>query len=323
MINTICLDENYSTTKLLKKEKPEIISNSKDKFETVLFLPEGEERKGEGGLRTKGYFKKSNEKKPLMSIVTVVYNGELFLEETILSVIYQNYDNVEYIIIDGGSSDGTLDIIKKYEDQIDYWVSESDSGIYDAMNKGINLVSGEIIGLINADDWYEKDVFDKIINDYYQSSKKTIFHGYLKKIKDNDFYSMSTSIIELKKLRKTMVIAHPTVFIPLIIYKENGLYSTDYRIVSDWDLMLRYYKAGISFKNLQFPIANLRIGGISSLIDHAHLYERHLVRKKNSAYTLFDVNYIYEKIKLSIASKSPKFILNTLSKIKSFLKENL
>jgi len=166
MINSIGLNEKYSTTRLLTKEKPEIVNNPEDKFETVLFLPEGENRKGEGGLRTKGYFKKSYEDKSLISIVTVVYNGEKYLEETIQNVINQTYDNVEYIIIDGGSTDGTLDIIKKYEDRVDYWASEKDSGIYDAMNKGISLFSGDYLFFLGADD------FIKNTNILYEVNKE-------------------------------------------------------------------------------------------------------------------------------------------------------
>jgi len=108
----------------------DLILNEKED-NSKLFLSEGENRKGEGGQRTKGHFKKSYEKKPLISVITVVFNGEKYLEETITSVINQTYENVEYIIIDGGSTDGTLDIIKRYEDKIDYWVSEKDNGIYD------------------------------------------------------------------------------------------------------------------------------------------------------------------------------------------------
>ena len=141
----ICIDKNYSTTRLLTREQPSIENNPEDKFESVLFLPEGEDRKGDGGLRTKGLFKTGLADKPLVTVVTVVFNGEKHLEETIQSVINQTYDNVEYIIIDGGSTDGTVDIIKKYEDKISYWISESDKGISDAFNKGVTSVTGEYI----------------------------------------------------------------------------------------------------------------------------------------------------------------------------------
>ena len=162
MNSTLILNEKYSTTRLLTQEKPIIKNNPEDSFETVLFLPQNDTRKGEGGLRTKGYFKKSYENKPLISIITVVYNGEKHLEETIQSVINQTYDNVEYIIIDGGSTDGTLEIIKKYEDKIDYWVSEKDRGMYNALNKGFSCANGEYLGWLNADDTLFPNAFKDI-----------------------------------------------------------------------------------------------------------------------------------------------------------------
>ena len=107
--------------------------------------------------------KESVDRKPLITVITIVYNGKPYLEETILSIISQTYDNVEYIIIDGDSSDGTLEIIKKYDNQIDYWISEKDNGIYNAMNKGINLAAGEWICMMNAGDiFYDNHVLENI-----------------------------------------------------------------------------------------------------------------------------------------------------------------
>ena len=131
---------------------PHIKPDPCDKFETVLLLPERGARKGEGGLRKRGLFKSALPSKPLITVITVVFNGEETLEETIASVINQSYDNVEYIIIDGESTDKTLDIIQKYDGVIDYWVSEKDKGIYDAMNKGLSLFLGDYVIHINAGD---------------------------------------------------------------------------------------------------------------------------------------------------------------------------
>ena len=134
-----------------------------------LSLSERGNRLGEGGLRTRGLLKKDHDSKPLVSVVTVVFNGAQHLEETIRSIINQSYDNIEYIIIDGGSTDGTLDIIKQYDHTIAYWVSEPDSGIYDAMNKGVSLACGDWINFMNAGDIFSDEttvqhVFSDIMN---------------------------------------------------------------------------------------------------------------------------------------------------------------
>ena len=119
----------------------------------------------QGGKRLNNGYVNS---KPLFSIITVVYNNEKYLEETIKSVVNQKFQNFEYIIIDGGSSDKTLDIIKRYDSQIDYWISEKDKGIYDAFNKGMSLAKGDFIGIVNSDDTYfdnALEIIAKYIND--------------------------------------------------------------------------------------------------------------------------------------------------------------
>ena len=133
-------------------------------------------------LRTKGLFKQSINEQPLISVITVVFNGKKYLEQTIQSIINTSYENLEYIIIDGGSNDGTLEIIKKYEGQIDYWVSEPDLGIYDAMNKGTIASLGSYTLHINADDLiFDYRALEKIIseNKLYHKDSLNLFGSIL------------------------------------------------------------------------------------------------------------------------------------------------
>ena len=127
----------------------------------------------EGGLRAKGLFNKDSKRdKPLVSIITIVLNGEKYLEQMIQSVVNQIYDNIEYIVIDGGSTDGTLDIIRKYEDKIAYWISEKDEGMYDAINKGLKTASGTIFAYLNSDDLYLPNTVQTVV-EYLQSHPDT------------------------------------------------------------------------------------------------------------------------------------------------------
>ncbi|SVC94866.1 uncharacterized protein METZ01_LOCUS347720, partial [marine metagenome] len=164
MKDYVCLNKNYSTTRRLVQHLPDAVGKmEKAELGTTLFPGEGEGRQGEGGLRSKGFFKKNDKKTLLVTVVTVVFNDAKHIEETINSVINQTYDNVEYLVIDGGSSDGTVDVLSKYDDQIDYWVSESDKGIYDAMNKGIELATGVWLNFMNSGDkYFSSDVLMQI-----------------------------------------------------------------------------------------------------------------------------------------------------------------
>jgi len=202
-------------------------------------------RFGEGGRRKKDILKK----KPLFSIITVVYNGEKFLEKTITSVINQSYKNFEFIVIDGGSTDKSLKIIKKYEKKIDYWVSEKDNGIYDAFNKGMIVSKGEFIGFINSDDIYKKDALS-IISNYIRQNKTTdfifgsvkkhwgILHGYKPhKIKYSwGFYSSHSTGFFIKRKAAEKV----------------GFYNIKYKYHADYDyfyrLIVKNKMKGISTK---------------------------------------------------------------------------
>lgn len=198
--------------------------------------------------------------KPLISIITVSYNAESTIEETILSVLNQTYPNIEYIIIDGGSLDKTVEIIKKYSDKISYWRSEPDNGIYDAMNKGLHVAAGEWCLFLGADDiFYSSNVlfeFSKKIN-----YKEKIYYGdVLMKHKNITYRGEVTSTYQLYEKN----ICHQAIFYPYNIYKHKR-YDIRYKILADkvynWDLYRKYPK---NFEYLNMTISIFNDTGISS-----------------------------------------------------------
>ena len=228
-----------------------------------------------GGLRTQSYFKKNLPDKPLITVITVVFNGEKYLEQTIQSVLNQTYENVEYIIIDGASTDGTVDIIKKYENQIDYWVSEPDGGIYAAMNKGIKLAAGEVIGILNSDDWYELDAVQNVLNVFLQEKPDVVYGNLMLVYSDIGLTKISAPTIELMK--KTGTINHQAVFVKNSIYKKH-LFNLNYKIAADYDLILKLMKNGYIFNYCNELIAYMRAGGASGSV--FTIFEQYKVQKK-------------------------------------------
>lgn len=352
---------NFSTLILLSQEKPHIANNHGDKFETLLSLPHNQERKVEGGLRGKGYFKHSykyigneclsasnteskwmledsdelmadifletiagdnigysNREKqeidttyttdtrkwhicdtdgnpvklapvkiqekikeyiqslpaenrritflPLITVITVVFNGVKTIEETIQSVVNQTYPNIEYIIIDGGSTDGTLDIIKKYEDAIDYWVSEPDNGIYDAMNKGIYLAMAEWINFMNTGDkFFDKQVLNLIFKnkEIYQDIdliySDTILNGESIFVCDiNKNTIIHQSLIYKKKIHQEfgLYLAHKDLLISDYIFFNLCIYKHWYKINV---IISNYNTKGVSNENFVLHLKQ-RIG---------------------------------------------------------------
>lgn len=240
----ICLNNKYSTTKLLTDKKPK---------DCPLNLPENTDRKGEGGLRTKGYFKKSYSDKPLISIVTVVYNGEKFLEEAIESVLNQKYDNIEYIIIDGGSSDRTVDIIKKYEDKIDYWVSEPDEGQSDAFIKAFSISQGEWLTWLNGDDLLLAGAINELVKTAQKYPFVTCFTGNI------IWTTADKIIIECRKGEKwnnflpklgILNVYGPTTFFKKSLYNSVKGINKNLHYKMDTDLWWQFYVSSSKFMRL-------------------------------------------------------------------------
>ena len=269
-----CLDKSYSTTRQVTTNEP-VFKKKENKFKSVKYLPEDENRQGEGGLRKQGYYKINLPDKPLITIITVVYNGDQHLEESILSVINQSYENVEYIVIDGGSSDKTLDIIRKYENAIDYWVSEKDKGIYDAMNKGLDVMTGEWVNFMNADDSFENEnVLESLLTPFTNNALGLIF-GNIRFDTGKIFYSSLNIGTYLAN-----TVHHQAAFYNKSIFASYR-YNTEFKISADYDLNLKIYLNGLNYHVFDKCIASCREGGVSRIMLWQAYKETNAVRNQN------------------------------------------
>jgi hypothetical protein len=285
-----------------KVQNSKFIGKPEDKFETMLFLPPNKNRKAEGGLRIRGLFKFSyklvngvwhicdldgnpaipaptelQEKinqytshlppttfLPLITVITVVYNGAKYLEDTIKSVINQTYPNVEYIIIDGGSTDGTIDIIKKYDDYIDYWVSEPDKGIYDAWNKGVTVTNGQFVSFLGSGDTYHKDALKKYCNVILENNLNCLYiSSKIELKKDKNVLRIIGDKWDWKVFKKYMNVAHVGSLHSLKLFKTFGLFDINFKIAGDYEFLLRV-KDKLKACFLNEITATMRIDGVSN-----------------------------------------------------------
>ncbi len=197
-----------------------------------------------------------------ISVITVCYNSEKYIEQTIKSVVGQTYENIEYIIVDGGSTDGTIDIIKKYETSLNKWISEPDEGIAHAMNKGMDLVTGDFILFLHSDDYlmnsrvlekaapYLNSMYDIVAFDilFEDGGKKTLARprGF------NWWFNFKTGLF------------HQSTLCSRKLFEKIGIFDTNFKIAMDYDFFLRAYKSGAKLQYINMPLSVMRLVGISS-----------------------------------------------------------
>ncbi len=198
------------------------------------------------------------------SIITVCFNSKSTIGKTIESVVNQNKSEYEYIIVDGKSSDGTLDIIKDVKKKYHNIrvISEPDAGIYDAMNKGIEIASGDIIGIINSDDWYEKNALLNIEKIFLSNQNVEIVTGQMNLCYRDGKYKKTLPLVDVdRNIFKCMPIYHPTMFVKKEVYKRIGKYNINYKYAADYDFVIRAYLSGINMIQMPIVISNMRLGG--------------------------------------------------------------
>ncbi|MGM0653635.1 MAG: glycosyltransferase family 2 protein [Bacillota bacterium] len=293
-------------------------------------------------MKMKDKNKQQAKDKPLVTVVTTVLNGAKHIEQAIQSVLDQTYDNIEYIITDGGSTDGTLDIINKYKDYLSHYTSEPDNGIYDGINKGIRLAKGDYIIILNSDDYYVKDAVELLV----QKALKTgadIVAGHALNLSEED------NILKRKKsrwgadiyIRSTL--RHEAMLVAAKAYNCIGLYDISKRVISDRLWMIKAFEHNLKVVICDHDILYFRTSGISSVgdngfdvrlkesIDHLHyldptLREKDLLKLANPwKLTTEEIKYylkVYSSKKLrnalaglpnSSSSKRRKKIFKTIS----------
>jgi len=226
-----------------------------------------------------------------ISIVTIVRNGVEFIEETLQSVVNQKDINIEYIIIDGGSTDGTLDVIQLYRKQITHLVSGPDGGIYDAINKGISLATLPLVGLIHCGDSYIPNVLSHVYETFKNTGAAVLYGDVIIREAEGSNIYLKNYIADHQYLKKKMSIFHPATFIDRKYYLKFGLYDLSFRSAADYDLLLKWYIEGVNFFHIPSVLSIFRGGGISSTNFTLIVGENYRIRRKhlgiNSAVSYF------------------------------------
>lgn len=247
-----------------------------------------------------------------ISIITVVWNNKETIKDAIDSVLNQKYNNIEYIIVDGASNDGTVEIVESYGEKINKFVSEKDNGLYDAMNKGLALVTGDIVGILNSDDFYiDEFVIEKVVKEFEEKQVDSVYADLVfvkPENLDKTIRYYDSSYFTPDRFAYGWMPAHPTFFVKREIYEKYGMFRTDYKIAADYELLTRFLgKNKISCSYINKVIVKMRIGGAStSGIKSNYILNKEIIRAclENNIYTNW----------FMVLSKYPKKMLGLLKK---------
>lgn len=244
-----------------------------------------------------------------ISLITITYNSDKTLADTIRSVISQTYPNIEYIIVDGASKDNTVSIIKEYEPLFNSrmkWISEPDKGLYDAMSKGIRMATGDIVGILNSDDFFtSNDILQKVADTFLKDTKLDAVYGDVHFVHPSNLNKCvryySSKVFKRSLMKLGFMPAHPSFYIRKECFEKYGMYKTDYKIAADFEFLLRViYKAKIKTQYLPVDMVTMRTGGASTsgIDSHKRIMKEHLrAFRENGLYTnslLLSLRYIYK-----------------------------
>jgi len=248
-----------------------------------------------------------------ISVITVCYNSVKTIEQTILSVLNQSNHNYEYIVIDGKSNDGTIDIIHKYEKNINYFISEPDEGIYDAMNKGIQVASGDIIAFLNSDDLYYEYTIERVLSEFESGIYDIVCGDVIAQTKDNIPVYRKGEVGEV--IYYKMPVCHQAVFAQAVVFSQIGIFDLQYKIAADYDWLLKAYINGSKIKYINEPLASFCCGGFSSQERMTRINEfrdislKLLPRAKGKEYLPIISEYYEESKKKYILSEKAEWLL--------------
>lgn len=243
-----------------------------------------------------------------ITLITSTFNSASTVEDTFRSVLYQTFHDIEYLVIDGGSTDGTLDLIRSYEPKFEgrmKWKSEKDKGVYDAMNKGIRMATGDVIGFLNSDDFFTTDDCLSTVADAFAQNDIDAIYGNIHYVNPDDL-SLMVRFYSSKRFRPSLMRlgfmpAHPSFYCKRCVYQKYGVFDTSYKIASDFELLLRFiYVNHIRTKYIAKDFVTMRMGGLSTSGFRSHqqiMKDHRQALKANHVYSNFFIlcmRYVYK-----------------------------